>query len=76
MRVERLMYYDTHRIYGQFRDQRGNLIEFEILTNQPGGVGGMWVNNARHREVRIQLQMLNDGFVVTGPAGSARYFCQ
>ena len=75
MQVERLMYYDTHRIYGQFRDQSGNLIEFEILTNQPGGVGGMWFNNARHREVRIQLQMLNDGFVVTGDAGSARYYC-
>ena len=37
-----------------------NLIEFEVLTNQPGGVGGMSFNNARHREIHIELVMLNE----------------
>jgi hypothetical protein len=77
MQIERLLYYDTHRIYGQFRDSYGNLAEFEVLTNQPGGVGGLWLNHARHRETRIQLQLLNDGFVVTAEGGAAaRYFCK
>jgi hypothetical protein len=77
MQIERLLYYDTHRISGQFRDAYGNLAEFEVLTNQPGGVGGLWLNHARHRETRIQLQLLNDGFVVTAEGGvAARYFCQ
>lgn len=71
------MYHDTHRVYGNFRDVQNNLIEFEILTNQPEGVGGMWFNNARHREVRIRWQMLPDGgFVITGENGAAaRYAC-
>ena len=53
--IEWLAYSKTHRVYGQFRDPSGNLIEFEVITNQPGGVGGMWFNNARHREVHIEL---------------------
>lgn len=61
MHVERLLYYDTYRISGQFRDSHGNLAEFEVLTNQPGGVGGLWFNPARHREIRIQLQCFNGG---------------
>ena len=72
------MYYDTHRVYGNFRDVQNNLIEFEILTNQPEGVGGMWFNNARHREVRIRWQMLPDGgFIISGEQGAAaRYTCR
>jgi hypothetical protein len=78
LRIERLLYDDTHRIYGHFQDSYGNLAEFEVLTNQPGGVGGLWLNHARHRETRIQLQLLNDGgFVVTAEGGiAARYFCK
>ena len=77
MQIERLLYYDTNRIYGQFWDSYGNRAEFEVLTNQPGGVGGLWLNHARHREPRIQLQFLNDGFVVTAEGGAAaRYFCK
>jgi hypothetical protein len=77
MQIERLLYYDTNRIYGQFQDSYGNQAEFEVLTNQPGGVGGLWLNHARHRETRIQLQLLNDGFVVTAEGGAAaRYFCK
>jgi hypothetical protein len=77
MQIERLLYYDTNRIYGQFRDSYGNLAECEVLTSQPGGVGGLWLNHAKHRETRIHLQLLNDGFVVTAEGGAAaRYFCK
>ena len=77
MRIEWLPYSGVYRISGQFHDPARNLIEFEVDTNQPGGVGGMWFNNARHREARIHLQMLNDRtFDVSGEAGTARYFCQ
>lgn len=77
MQVEWLPYSQTHRIYGQFRDPAGTLIEFEVLTNQPGGVGGMWFNNARHREIHIELVMLDERtFDIRGEAGSARYFCR
>lgn len=76
--IERQAHYDVHRVYGNFRDDRNTLIEFEILTNQPQGVGGMWFNSARHREARIHWRMLPDGgFVITGEDGaSARYACR
>jgi hypothetical protein len=78
VQIERQIYYDTHRVYGNFRDDQGNLIEFEIMTNQPQGVGGMWFNNARHRELHVRWQMLPDGgFVITGENGAAaRYTCR
>ena len=75
--IEWLPYSQTHRIYGRFFDPSNNLIEFEVLTNQPGGVGGMWFNNARHREIHIELVMLNERtFDIRGDAGTARYFCR
>ena len=40
MQIEWLPYSQTHRIYGRFFDPSNNLIEFEVLTNQPDGVGG------------------------------------
>jgi hypothetical protein len=64
LQIERWNYYDTHRIYGQFVDSGSTLIEFEVMTNQPGGVGGMWFNHARHREIHIELQLLPTGFIV------------
>jgi hypothetical protein len=77
VQVEWLPYSQTHRIYGQFRDPPGNLIEFEVITNQPGGVGGMWFNNARHREIHIELAILDERtFDIRGDAGTARYFCR
>jgi hypothetical protein len=75
--IESLPYSQTNRIYGQFRDPPGNLIEFEVITNQPGGVGGMWFNHARHREIHIELVILNNQtFDIRGAAGSARYYCR
>jgi hypothetical protein len=77
MQIEWLPYSQTHRIYGRFSDPPGNLIEFEVITNQPGGVGGMWFNNARHREIHIELALLSDRvFDIRGPAGVARYVCR
>jgi hypothetical protein len=32
MQIERWLYYDTNRVYGQFQDSYGNLAEFEVLT--------------------------------------------
>ena len=77
VQVERLPYSQTNRIYGQFHDPQRNLMEFEVVTNQPGGVGGMWFNNARHRETHITLVVLdNQTFDIHGPAGTARYACK
>jgi hypothetical protein len=72
--VERWSHHDTHRVYGQFQDARGTLYELEVFTNQPGGVGGMWVNHARHRETRIHLQMVSNGFVVQMEDGGVVQF--
>ncbi len=77
VQVERLPYSQTNRIYGQFHDAQRNLMEFEVITDQPGGVGGMWFNNARHRETHITLVVLdNQTFDIHGPAGTARYACK
>lgn len=77
MQVERWDYYDTHRIYGQFQDGAGNLIELEVMTNQPGGVGGLWFNHARHRETHIDLRIVGDGFVLRTEDGAvAQFVCQ
>ncbi len=77
VQIEWLPYSQTNRIYGQFRDPPGNLIGFEVITYQPGGVGGMWFNHARHRETHIELVILNNqSFDIHGPAGTARYVCR
>ena len=74
IQIERWSYHDTHRIYGQFSNPAGTLIEMEVFTNQPGGVGGMWFNHARHRETRIYLQRVGGGFVVRTEDGAAAQF--
>ena len=77
MQVERWSYHDTHRVYGQFTNSAGTLIEMEVFTNQPGGVGGMWFNHAKHRETRIQIQQVGGGFVVrTEDGAAARFACR
>jgi hypothetical protein len=69
VQIERWDYHDTHRFYGQFSDAYGTLIELEVFTNQPQGVGGMWYNHARHRETRIHVQQVQGGYVVTTEDG-------
>jgi hypothetical protein len=77
LQIEQWTYHDTHRIYGQFRTASGDLVELEVFTNQPGGVGGMWFNNARHREIHVRVQLLNNGFTVLDESGNfAQYACQ
>lgn len=77
--IENDSYHNVHTVHGQLRDRQGTLIEFEIVTNQPQGVGGMWFNHARHRYTPIHWRMLPDGngFVITAEGGaSARYACR
>ena len=77
LQIERWNYYDTHRIYGQFTDSRSNLIELEVMTNQPGGVGGMWFNHAKHRAIHIELRLLPTGFIVhSEDYGSVKFDCR
>lgn len=77
VQVERWSYHDTHRIYGRFADPRGTLVELEVFTNQPGGVGGLWVNHARHRETRIHLQWTGRGYLLrTEDGGAAVLACR
>jgi hypothetical protein len=77
MQVEWFPYSQTHCIDRQFRDPAGILIEFEVLTNQPAGVSGLWFSNARHREIHIELATLDERtFDIRAEAGSARYFCR
>lgn len=70
MQVEYLRYSDTHRVYGLFGDPQGNRIELEVLTNQPRGVGSMWFNSARHREIRIDLSRVPGGYIVATEDGA------
>ncbi|MDJ0706706.1 MAG: hypothetical protein QNJ46_25835 [Leptolyngbyaceae cyanobacterium MO_188.B28] len=72
--VERWSYHDTHRVYGRFHDSASNLIELEVFTNQPGGVGELWFNNARHRAARIDLRPTSNGFVVYAEDGNVAQF--
>ena len=71
-------YHGTHRLYGLFHDPAGNQYEFEVFTNQSqGGVGGLWVNNMRHRETHVQVQMHQGGFTIVSEDGaSASYTCR
>jgi hypothetical protein len=71
-------YHGTHRLYGLFHDPAGNQYEFEVFTNQwEGGVGGLWINNARHREIHIQVRTHPGGFTIASEDGIAvDYACQ
>jgi hypothetical protein len=77
LQIEQWDYHGTHRIYGQFRTASSDLVELEVFTNQPGGVGGMWFNHARHREIHVRVQLFNNGFTVSDESGNfARYTCR
>jgi hypothetical protein len=71
MQIERWSHHGTHRVYGRFHDPAGTLVEMEVFTNQPAGVGGLWVNYARHRETRIHLQRAGNGYLVRTEDGAA-----
>lgn len=74
--IERWDHHDTHLIFGEFRDGAGNLVNFEVHTNQPGGWGEVWVNHARHRGERILIELRQGGFVAQlESGGAARFVC-
>ena len=72
--VQYLAYSQTYGYYGTFYDAGGTRYDFEVITNQQGGVGGAWVNGARHRENRIQMQYSGNNMYIrdldTGQQGS------
>ena len=51
--IGQILYYSDH---GTFFDGGGTRFDFEVISNQNGGVGGAWVNGARHRESRIEMR--------------------
>lgn len=59
-------------------DQYGNTYELEVMTpNLEGGTGSTWMNSMRHRETYMQMQVLQDGFIVRTEDGVAVQFqCQ
>lgn len=77
MQIERWDHHGTHRVYGRFSDPAGTLVEMEVFTNQPAGMGGLWFNHARHRETRILLQQAGGGYLVqTEDGGVAQLACR
>lgn len=62
--IERWSHERTFRHYGQFQDGMGQVHEFEVFSGGEGGTGSVWTNGARHRESRIQLNVVQGGFVI------------
>jgi hypothetical protein len=75
--LERWSHERTFRHYGQFQDAMGQVHEFEVFSGGEGGVGSVWTNGARHRESRIQLSVVQGGYVIQIEDGSvAQLQCQ
>lgn len=76
--VEYLAYSQTYGYYGTLFDASGTRYDFEVISNQNGGVGGAWVNGARHRESRIEMRYVGNNMAIvdldTGQNG--QFFCQ
>lgn len=56
LQVKYLAYSQSYGYYGVFFDGAGNRYDFEVISNQNGGVGGAWMNHARHRETHIEMR--------------------
>lgn len=67
---ERWSHERTFRHYGQFQDAMGQMHEFEVFSGGEGGTGSVWTNGARHRESRIQLNVVQGGYVIQIEDGS------
>lgn len=50
---------------GAFAGADGARYDFEVMTNGASGVGGAWVNHARHRESHVRLDLSSGGFSLT-----------
>ncbi len=72
--VQYLAYSQTYGYYGTFYDAARTRYDFEVISNQNGGVGGAWINGARHRESHIEMRYSgNQMYIVdldTGQNGS------
>lgn len=76
--VQYLTYSDTYSYNGTFFTADGTRYDFEVISNQNGGVGGGWVNGARHREARIEMRYFGRNFVIADldNGGQGRFTCQ
>ena len=76
--VQYLTYSDTYSYNGTFYTSDGTRYDFEVISNQNGGVGGAWVNGARHREAHIEMRYSGRTFVIrdTDNGGSGRFVCE
>ncbi|MCP5073906.1 MAG: hypothetical protein GY947_11510 [Rhodobacteraceae bacterium] len=54
--VSYLAYSQTYGYDGTFHDAQRARYDFEVNSNQNGGVGGAWTNHQRHRETRIEMR--------------------
>ena len=54
--VQYLSYSQTYGYYGTLFDASGTRYDFEVISNQNGGVGGAWVNHMRHRASQIEMR--------------------
>lgn len=72
--VQYLAYSQTYGYYGTLFDTSGTRYDFEVISNQNGGVGGAWMNGARHRESRIEMRYSGNQMMIanldTGQSGS------
>lgn len=70
-------YHHTFRHYGRFQNAKRQLVEFEVFSGGDQGVGGLWINSARHREVKVHFQAFRGGFrLKAGSNQVAIYNCR
>ena len=74
--VSRIMTAMQWEISGRFVDPMRNVYEFEVLTPNSGGTGGLWRNGARHRESHVFVQLYQGGFGIRLESGETlRFTC-
>ncbi|MEM0989670.1 MAG: hypothetical protein AAGK00_12365 [Pseudomonadota bacterium] len=63
-----LEYWTRSGIYvhtGRLQAANGTVYDFEVQSDIMAGVGGVWQNNQRHREVHMQFLAYRGGFRIT-----------
>lgn len=69
---------DTYQHHAVFFDANGNRYDVEVVSNQNGGVGGAWLNGARHREMQIEMRYHGKQLAIRELHGhrSGQFICQ
>ncbi|MEM9138361.1 MAG: hypothetical protein AAGB15_00895 [Pseudomonadota bacterium] len=67
-------YHHTFRHYGRFQNAKRQVVEFEIMSGSDQGAGGLWINGARHREVKVYFQAFRGGFRMKADGGQTTVF--